>query len=121
MKILIKQLIILLILTGAVASAKGQATYLVTDLASFGGVSRGNSITNNGWVSGYSNNATSRRATLWINGGTPIDLGSLGGPNGYSSVVWPVKNNNGLIAGISQTTRDDPNNENWSCSVFLFG
>jgi hypothetical protein len=45
-----------------------------------------------------------------------MDLGSLAGPSGYSSVVWPVKNNSGLISGITQTSLDDPNDENWSCS-----
>ena len=126
MKILIKHLAIVLLFATFVTLATGQkkhATYAVTDLTSLGGISRGNSINNNAWVSGYSNRTPDnvRRATLWINGGTPIDLGSLAGPNGFSSVVWPAKNNNGLIAGISQTTRDDPNNENWSCSPFLYG
>lgn len=129
MKILIKQLAILLILTTSVAFANGSrlkshATYSVSNLTSVGGtISRGNSINNDGWVSGYSFTETNsrRRAALWINGAAPINLGSLAGPNGYSSVVWPVKNNNGLIAGISQTSIPDPNQENWSCSPFLYG
>ena len=126
MKVLISRLVIMIMVLASVVSARPTDLdeYTVSDLTSLGGtLSRGNSINNNGWIAGYSNTtANSRRhAALWINGGTPIDLGSLGGPNGYSSVVWPVKNTNGLIAGISQTSRDDPNDENWSCSVFLFG
>ncbi len=126
MKILIKQLTIFLILAAGVASAmpKRHTTYRISDLASLGGtVSRGNSINNAGWVSGYSftEENSRRHAALWINGAAPIDLGTLAGPDGYSSIVWPVKNNRGLIAGISQTSRPDPNQENWSCSPFLYG
>ena len=93
--------------------------YHVTNLSSLGGtVSRGNSINNRGWVAGYSNLAgnQSRHATLWLDG-MAVDLGTLGGPN--SSVTWPVKNNRGLIAGISQTATPDPLGENWSCAAFF--
>src|SRR5215211_4068108 len=126
MKHLIVRLVIIVAVSASVVSAhpQGLGEYTVRNLTSLGGtISRGNSINNNSWVTGYSNTTANsrRRAALWIDGGTPIDLGSLGGPTGYSSVVWPVKNTNGLIAGISQTTRDDPNDENWSCSPFLFG
>lgn len=126
MKCLASQLAVILIISAAFVSArpKEPGQYTVSNLSSLGGtISRGNSINNSGWVTGYSNTGqnTRRRAALWINGGAAVDLGSLGGADGYSSVVWPVKNNNGMIAGISQTTRDDPNDENWSCSPFLFG
>lgn len=129
MKILIKQLTIFLIVAAGVAFAGGSkhkknTTYSVVDLASLGGtVSRGNGINNDGWVTGFSFTAANsrRHAALWINGGTPIDLGTLAGPDGYSSVVWPVKNTRGIIAGISQTSIPDPNKENWSCSPFLYG
>jgi probable HAF family extracellular repeat protein len=57
-----------------------------------------------------------RRATLWRHG-SPIDLGTLGGPN--SAVLWPVENVRGLIAGIAQTAEEDPLGENWSCSAFF--
>src|SRR5262245_3368062 len=93
--------------------------YRVADLPSNGGTnSRGNSINNQGWVSGYSNLAGNQRrhATLWIDG-ERTDLGTLGGPN--SSVAWPVKNNAGRLAGISQTSTPDPLGENWSCSAFF--
>jgi probable HAF family extracellular repeat protein len=85
-----------------------------------GTVSRGNSINDRGWMSGYSNLAgnQSRHASLWLHE-SQIDLGTLGGPN--SSVAWPVKNDSGLIVGISQTATPDPLSENWSCSAFFPG
>ena len=98
---------------------KHQSDYAVRNLPSLGGtVSRGNSINDRGWVAGYSNLAgdQSRHATLWLNG-SPIDLRTLGGPN--SSVAWPVKNNVGRLAGITQTGTPDPLGENWSCSAFF--
>ncbi|MFP5287305.1 MAG: hypothetical protein ACLGI9_16315 [Thermoanaerobaculia bacterium] len=89
------------LLAGSAHSAAPTGEYQVTNLPTLGGtVSRGNSINNRGWVAGYSNLAgnPSRHATLWLDG-TAVDLGTLGGPN--SSVVWPAKNNRGLIVGIS--------------------
>ncbi|HEY5804428.1 MAG TPA: hypothetical protein VIT90_12110 [Lysobacter sp.] len=98
----------------------GEREYRVSLLESNGGpLSRGNSINNLGWVSGYSTLADlNRHATLWRNG-RKIDLGTLGGPN--SSVAWPVKNDLGLIVGISQTDSPEPLGENWSCSAFFGG
>lgn len=93
--------------------------YRVTHLPSIGGtVSRGNSINDRGWVAGYSNlpGDQSRHATVWLDGAA-FDLGTLGGPN--SSVTWPVKNNRGLIVGISQTANPEPLGERWSCSAFF--
>ncbi len=95
--------------------------YQVTNLASLGGtISRGNSVNNRSWVAGYSNLAGNhnRHASLWLNGSL-LDLGTLGGPN--SSVAWPVKNDIGLIAGITQTDTPDPLGENWSCAAFFPG
>ena len=104
------------------ASQHSPATqYQVTNLASLGGtISRGNSINNRSWVAGYSNLSGNhnRHASLWLNGSL-LDLGTLGGPN--SSVAWPVKNDIGLIAGITQTDTPDPLGENWSCAVFFPG
>ena len=104
------------------ASQPSQPTkYQVTNLASLGGtISRGNSINNRSWVSGYSNLSgnQSRHASLWRSGSL-LDLGTLGGPN--SSVAWPVKNNGGLIAGIAQTDTPDPLGEAWSCAAFFPG
>jgi probable HAF family extracellular repeat protein len=34
-------------------------------------------------------------------------------------VAWPVKNDVGVIAGLSQTAAPDPLGENWSCSAFF--
>lgn len=114
------KLIASVVLASAVLAGSAHATeYQVMNLPSLGGtVSRGNSIDNRGWVAGYSNlpGNLSRHATLW-RGGAALDLGTLGGPN--SSVVWPVKNNGGLIVGISQTATPDPLGENWSCSAFF--
>jgi probable HAF family extracellular repeat protein len=101
------------------AGAAHGGQYRFTNLSSLGGtVSRGNGINDLGWVTGYSNLAgnQSRHASLWL-GGRAFDLGTLGGPN--SSVVWPVKNDWGLIAGIAQTATPDPLGENWSCSAFF--
>jgi uncharacterized membrane protein len=57
-------------------------------------------------------------AALWQGSGV-TDLGTLGGPN--SAVEWPVVNDRGYAAGISETSRKDPLGEStgWSCHVFL--
>jgi probable HAF family extracellular repeat protein len=93
--------------------------YHVVHLPSIGGTrSQGNSVNNRGWVAGFSRLAgeQSRRAALWQDG-LITDLGTLGGPN--SSVAWPVKNNRGIIVGISQTAEPEPLGERWSCSAFF--
>ncbi len=115
-----------LLLTGSVqggrlaAGARTAGThYQVTNLASLGGTtSAGSSINNGGWVAGSSNLAgdQAQHASLWT-GGSVIDLGTLGGPN--SGVLWPVKNDRGIITGISQTASPDPLGERWSCSAFF--
>jgi len=103
------------------AGAAYGGQYHVTNLPSLGGtVSRANSVNDRGWVAGYSNLAgnQTRHAALWL-GGSIFDLGTLGGPN--SSVAWPVKNNRGVITGISQTAAPDPLGESWSCAAFFPG
>ena len=118
MKTLIARSLVLAALLPAAASG---AEYRVTNLPSLGGtVSRGNSVNNRGWIAGYSNLAgdQSRHATLWLDG-TAFDLGTLGGPN--SSVAWPVKNTNGVLVGIAQTSTPEPLGENWSCAAFFPG
>src|SRR5262245_38198694 len=95
--------------------------YQVSNLDSLGGTnSRGNSINNRGWVSGYSNLAGNQRrhAALWRSG-ILFDLGTLGGPN--SSVTWNVKNERGLIVGIAQTASPQPLGETWSSAIFYPG
>jgi probable HAF family extracellular repeat protein len=95
--------------------------YRVSNLDSLGGTSSGgNSINNKSWVAGYSRlpGNQSRHAALWRNGSL-LDLGTLGGPN--SSVTWNVKNNEGIIVGISQTAAPEPLGEAWSSAAFYGG
>jgi probable HAF family extracellular repeat protein len=61
---------------------------------------------------------TVQLATLWLPG-QQIPLGTLGGPS--SNVLWPVKNNSGLISGVTENGSHDPLNETFSCPVFGFG
>ncbi len=66
----------------------------------------GNGINNIGWISGVSTTAEGAvHAALW-SPGRVIDLGTLGGAN--SAVEWPVKNNHGLVVGISESATVDP-------------
>jgi probable HAF family extracellular repeat protein len=101
------------------AAAGSQHDYRVSNLGSLGGTSSaGVGINNLGLVTGFSNlpGDQSTHATAWLFGST-FDLGTLGGAN--SAVVFPVKNNRGLIAGVAETGRLDPNGESWSCSAFF--
>lgn len=96
----------------------GPTHYRVIDLGTLGGsLSAGNTINNLGWVMGDSNKTgdTVQLATLWV-GGLQIPLGTLGGPS--SGIGWPVKNNFGLISGVSENGVHDPLNESFSCPVF---
>jgi probable HAF family extracellular repeat protein len=108
---------------GPLAQMTVAQQYQVTYLDSLGGTrSRGNSINNREWIAGFSfvtGNAR-RHAALWRDG-LVHDLGTLGSPNRNSSVAWPVKNNRGFLAGISQTDTPEPNGEAWSCSAFFGG
>lgn len=95
--------------------------YSVQNLGTLGGaVSGGNSINNRAWVSGFSTLASGSylHAALWKDGGTGIDLGTLGGPN--SAVEWPVKNTRGLISGIAETSQAQQLGETWSCASGFF-
>ena len=96
-------------------------SYLVFPLSTLGGkASAGNAANDLGWVMGSANFAgdQTQHATLWI-AGRRIDLGSLGGPN--SSVEWEsVKNNGGIIVGISDTLTPQPLGELWSCAIAFF-
>ncbi len=95
-------------------------TYHVTHLNPIGGASAGgNSINNLSWVSGTSTiNASDAviHATLWAYG-LKFNLGTLGGPN--SAVLWPNKNNRGVIAGVAETAEIDKLGEDWSCAAFF--
>lgn len=98
--------------------------YTITVMTSLGGTnSRANSLDDLGIVGGYSKvtgNAV-RHATIWSLRApqAPIDLSSLGGAAFNSSVAWPVKNNVGLISGISETGAVNPLGETWSCGFFF--
>ncbi|HEX4920592.1 MAG TPA: hypothetical protein VFV92_07620, partial [Candidatus Bathyarchaeia archaeon] len=50
-------------------------------------------------------------ASLWTKGEGLQDLGTLGGLN--SSISFPVKDNRGLIAGVSDTSNTDPFQEDF--------
>lgn len=56
------------------------------------------------------------KAALWRDR-TPQDLGTLGGAN--SGVLWPVKNERGIVSGVAETDVDNPLEEAWSCSAFF--
>ncbi len=96
-------------------------TYTVVDLGTLGGaVSGANSINDLNWASGFSSLTSTSyiHGALWKNGGPAIDMGTLGGPN--SAVEWPVKNNQGLISGISETAAKQRLGETWSCAESFF-
>jgi probable HAF family extracellular repeat protein len=93
--------------------------YRVVTLSSLGGSENvGNSINDLNLVGGFANlpDNNSRHAMLWLYG-FRFDLGTLGGPN--SAIAWPVKNTNGLVSGIAQTTTPQPRGETWSCRSFF--
>src|SRR5258708_7380374 len=94
--------------------------YYVFNLGDPGGgsVAAAASINNIGWIAGdaFQTGNANEHAELWV--GTPIDLGTLGGPN--SAVAWPNRNNGGQIAGIGETADMNPLNEAWSCAQANF-
>jgi probable HAF family extracellular repeat protein len=108
-------------------AARGQENsapprYRVINLGTLegGSASGADSLDDLGVASGFStlasdNNSTDH-AALWFDG-LKLDLGTLGGPN--SGVFWPVKNNIGLISGVSETADLNSLNEDWSCSAFF--
>ena len=101
------------------AANDSHSRYRVILLSGLGGASSsGNTINNRGWVMGNSDLAGDAitHATLWRHG-RPNDLGTLGGPS--SSIAWPVKNDKGVISGISEMADLDTYGENWSCWVFF--
>jgi probable HAF family extracellular repeat protein len=94
--------------------------YYVLNLgAPLGGNAEPVGINNLGWISGGDNlsgNSTVN-VELWV--GTPLDLGTLGGPN--STVAWPNHSTHGEVVGIAETGVKNPLGEAWSCSAFFFG
>jgi probable HAF family extracellular repeat protein len=100
----------------------GPSHYVVIDLGTLGGTDAGgNSINNRGWVSGTSITSLNQttQAALWING-KKIPLGTLpGGAN--SAIAWPIKNEHGVLVGISETADVNPLGERFSCPSFFLG
>ncbi len=93
--------------------------YRVFNLGTLGGTSSsGNTINNLGWAMGSANLSGNKaeHATVWIYG-LKFDLGTLGGSN--STIAWPVKNDRGKIAGVSETSNLDPLGEQFSCPAFF--
>lgn len=100
-----------------IGHGKPRTEYVVQELGSLDGASAGISVNNRGWVAGHSRVAGGdMHATLWRDGSV-TDLGTLGGPN--SAVLWPVKNDRGLVVGVAETDEIDPRDEAWSCSAFF--
>src|SRR5258708_6013312 len=96
-----------------------QSNYSVVELEELGGTAgSANGINDRGWITGTDNLPADLTtvATLWVNG-SAVPLGNLGGPN--SAVAWPVKSNNGVIVGISETADADPLGEYFSCWPFF--
>ncbi len=96
-----------------------QAPYFFFKFGPGGNLNGPNSINNEAWLSGTSNvpGSQNEEATLWLSGAT-MRLGTLGGAN--SAVTWPNHNNNGLLAGISDTSIVDQSGELWSCFLAFF-
>lgn len=103
----------------AAAGQPAPPAYIAYDAQPLAGTSAGaNGISNLGWASGTSTVASGdTHAALWSPGNV-TDLGTLGGAS--SGVEWPVKNNHGVIVGISETNAVDPLAEQgFSCGAFL--
>lgn len=113
--------ITLLLSSGAYAAGSGPTMYRIINLGSPAGgpVSQGTTINERGWIAGFTTLPGNpvMQAELWRNG-KAMSLGSLGGPN--SAVAWPNRNQHGVIAGIAETSRLQPNGEAWSCYLAVF-
>jgi probable HAF family extracellular repeat protein len=98
-----------------------QTIYKIIPLNTLGGAFGGGSgINDRGWVTGFANQQgdTVSHAALWAGAPQATDLGALGGPGFNSAIAWPVKANNGVIVGISDTAEDQPPADNFSCYPF---
>lgn len=108
------------IFSPAAIAAQEYKVTILTDEGSAGA----NSLNNRGWAAGQANNAegTASHAVVWVNGGPAMDLGTLGSPKLNSAIAWPVKNNGGIVVGISDTDQDNPLaplNNAFSCWPFF--
>src|ERR1700677_434856 len=91
-------------LAAQAAQKSQQPKYYVFNLgAPLGGAAEGVGINNLGWISGGANLAGNNvvNPELWV--GSPLDLGTLGGPN--SNVSWPNHTTKGEIVGIAETAQ----------------
>jgi probable HAF family extracellular repeat protein len=103
-------------------SQTAQTMYKIVPLDTLGGLSGGGAGFNNrGWATGFANQQEDNvsHAALWVGGPQVIDLGALGGPGFNSAVAWPVKSNNGMVVGISDTNEDQQPADNFSCYPFF--
>lgn len=113
-----KVTVLILVLACAVSLDAQSPRYRVMNLGNLSGTSSsGNALNNIGWAMGSADTLgnTTEHATVWIYG-IKADLGTLGGPN--SDISWPVKNDNGLVPGWSETAALNPLDEPWSCTAF---
>jgi len=120
--VLCRTLIILCCLLAVAVGLAAQTSYTIVPLGTLGGLSGGGSgINDRRWVTGSANQAgdTVSHAALWMGGQQVIDLGALGGPGINSTVAWPVKSNNGVVVGISDTDEDQQPANNFSCYPFF--
>ena len=106
-------------LTGQVLEDSSEPVhYSVRNLGTLGGTlgSSAHSINDGGWIAGVANltGDTEEHAALW-QGEVITDLGTLGGDN--SNVDFPVKNNDGLVAGFAQISATDPLGETFCVFV----
>ncbi len=95
-----------------------QPRYYVFNLgAPLGGAAEGVGINDLGWISGGANLSGNNvvHAELWV--GSPLDLGTLGGPN--SNISWANHTTRGEVVGISETAEENPFGEPWSCFAFF--
>jgi probable HAF family extracellular repeat protein len=116
-----KRVVAALLLTMFLPVALQAQTYQVKTLNGLGGGAGANGINNRGQIVGLANNETNTisHAALWTAASsTPFDLGSLGGADINSATAFPVKNNRGLIVGISDTDENNPLGEAFSCWPF---
>jgi probable HAF family extracellular repeat protein len=105
-------------LAAQVPQKSQQPKYYVFNLgAPLGGAPEAVGINNLGWVSGGANLTGNNvvNAELWV--GTPLNLGTLGGPN--SNVSWPNHTVKGEIVGIAETAEPNPYVEPFSCFAFF--
>jgi probable HAF family extracellular repeat protein len=103
-----------------VTSQATQVNYQILSLPTLGGVTAaGNGINNRGWITGTADEAEDNvsHASVWM-GSQVMGLGALGGPSFNSAIQWPIKADNGVIVGISDTNRDQIPNDNFSCYPF---